>query len=175
MKKFTGVAIAVLCLVAVVVVCRYVEKQACEKRIQQVREELAPTPVPEVRPIEMRDLTVDVNFTSKPTIPYIEIPYTSDPNAPTGRRRLVTFRTRGGTAIVVVPVESQVQPASSGQYSPELGVMIFKIDQNGTTLEITKENTETLREVEYQIYCNDGTNQYWAEGQSPPRMQIPPV
>ena len=175
MKKLTGAVIGVLCLVVGAAVCYYVEQQACEKRIQQVREELAPTPVPEALPTVMKKVTIEVNSLTKPKIPFIEIPYTDDAKAPNGHRRLVTFSAEGGTATFIVPLVGAVNPDSSALPSNSPLITKFRINEGeSTTLEINEPNEEEI-EVYYQILCNDGTHEYRAEGNSPPRMQIPPV
>ena len=125
-------------------------------------------------PIVTKEVTITMLSGTPPIIPCIRVPYTPSPDAP-NRQRLVTFKTEGGTATVIIPVEGTVTSAIP---LPNLGVpgcTTFKVDdQHIATVEIKVENTQDI-EIEYQILCNDHGTLYWAKGDSPPRMQIPPV
>jgi len=127
---------------------------------------------PQIEPTEMREVSIEVDFRLKPKIPFVKVPVTADPNNPGVNVRRVTFKTDKGTATVIIPVEGKVTYPNSEQVSLPSGITVLDVDEYGATLEITEQNKEEI-EVEYQILCDDGTNRYWAEGQSPPRIIIP--
>lgn len=120
----------------------------------------------------MKEITIKVDSTARPKIPFARVPATADPQNPNHAKREVTFKTDRGTAWVVIPVEGKVFYASSEQVSLPSRVTVLKVDTNGATLVITEKNEQEI-EVEYQVLCDDGKDQYWAEGQSPPRIIIP--
>jgi hypothetical protein len=123
----------------------------------------------------MEELTIKVDYEKQPLIPFFKVPLGPNPNPQQSKRqvRRVTLKTNTGTASITVPVKGMVffpqsPPIKLPSEEP------FVVDEDGAILMITENNTTDLT-VYYQVHCNDGTNQYWAEGESPPRMQIPPV
>jgi hypothetical protein len=122
----------------------------------------------------MREVVIRVDSETQPIIPYIKVPYTPDANTKI-RQRVVTFKVEGGTATVIIPVAGEVTSVGSREAVDFDKYAQFEVDKEGTTLKITQPNKVETIEIEYQILCNDNGNLYWAKGQSPPRMQIPPV
>jgi hypothetical protein len=171
MKKFAWGTIGVLCLFAVgAISCQKMNPIKDQEAGVESKPIDPPTPIPTVT----NEVTIEVNSMSKPRIPFIKVPFGADPDDPSTMVRRVTFRTDTGEATIMVPVEAKVIYPNLKQVTPGARGTVFRVDQNGATLVITEQNEEEIT-VTYQILCDDGTTRYWAEGESPPRMQIPPT
>jgi len=121
---------------------------------------------------EMQEITIKVDSKLTPKIPFAKIVAKPDPSNPSRDIREIIFKTEGGTATVVIPVEGKVAYPQAELVSSPSRVTVLQVDTNGKTLIITEKN-EKERTIEYQILCDDGTTRYWAEGESPPKIIIP--
>ena len=125
-----------------------------------------------VEPREMKVITITVDSKLKPKIPFAKVVAKPDPSNPDHDIREITFKTEGGKATVVIPVEGKVAYPEAELVSSPSRMTVLQVDTNGTTLVITEKN-EKERKVEYQVLCDDGTTRYWAEGESAPKIIIP--
>ena len=121
---------------------------------------------------EMQEITIKVDSKLRPKIPFAKIVAKPDPSIPSRNIREITFKTEGGKATVVIPVEGRVAYPEAELVSSPSRVTVLQVDTKGVTLVITEKNEKELM-VEYQVLCDDGTKRYWAEGQSPPKIIIP--
>ena len=69
-------------------------------------------------------------------------------------------------------MEGKVVYPQSELVSPPSRVTVLQVDSKGATLVITEQNEKEFM-VEYQVWCDDGKEPYWAEGESPPKIIIP--
>jgi hypothetical protein len=94
------------------------------------------------------------------------------------RGETTEFKVQGGVSYVLIPDEHLLLVGEQGEVPASGGVLAFKVDANGAKVKVPADYPKSHENIDiyYSVLCFDKDgNAYYAEGDSPPRMQIPPT